>query len=175
MIIIHSQDVGYKYWLTFLMFDWIFSLLLSFQICTDENMLLVLGPLPKEARNNINESWYSALVSCFGFRNSCVSFYGLICFKHRIFWMCWSLSLFHWMFWDMPLLMGRHQELGQKYWRKVRRGCCHCQGSRIYDFCWWSEEWAISKPLRSRARRCGWWEEMREIIFLQTMRRLGVF
>jgi hypothetical protein len=38
------------------MFDWILSLLSSIQMVSDENMLLVLGPLPKEARDNINES-----------------------------------------------------------------------------------------------------------------------
>ena len=106
MIVVNSQGLGCEYRFPFLMIDWVFSLLSSFQIVSDENMLLVLGPLPKEARANINESWYSALVSCFSFRNSCISFYGLICFKHRIFWMCRSLSLFHWMFWGMPLLTG---------------------------------------------------------------------
>ena len=62
MIIICSQDVSYEHWFLFLMFGWILSLLSSFQIVSEEKMLLVLGPLPREARNNINEYWYSALL-----------------------------------------------------------------------------------------------------------------
>ena len=56
MIIVRSQGVGYEYRFLFLMFGWILSLLSSFQVVSDENILLVLGPLPKEARTNINES-----------------------------------------------------------------------------------------------------------------------